>query len=82
MNLKQLSKKQVSDSIRIEDAKDSVREQLRQALSILNGIRNSDYIPFTSPYPSSTEAKIKKSINNAITSLFDAIDAHDACYNR
>ena len=78
MNLKQLSKKQVSDSVRVEDAKRNTNDELRKALSILVGITKSGYIPFASPAPSSTEMKIKKSINNAIESLFDAIELDES----
>lgn len=82
MNFKKLMGNTVADNHKVKDAKDSTGDKMREALSILNTIKNSGYIPFSSPSPSSTEMIVKKSINNAIASLYDALEAHNDLYVR
>lgn len=58
----------------------NVSENLYNALSLLVDIKDSGYIPFSSPSPSSTEEKIKSAINNAIDAISYAWNLHSETY--
>lgn len=46
---------------------------IRSAMMILENIKNSSFIPFCSPSPSSTESVLVNDVNCAIESLRDAL---------
>lgn len=66
----------------LKNNKIDVSENLYNALSLLVEIKDSGYIPFSSPSPSSTEENIKSAINNAIDSVSYAWKLHTETYGR
>lgn len=58
----------------------NIHQKLSLAKGILEDIKNSGYIPFASPAPSSTESQIKKNICEAVTHIENAIYLHESCF--
>ena len=59
-----------------------VEEILSGCLKDLRAVTESGYWPFDSPAPSSTEVKIKESINRAIANLETAQVYHEQMFGR
>ncbi|MBR6517654.1 MAG: hypothetical protein IKT40_12555 [Bacilli bacterium] len=70
------------DKVLVKENNQSHEQPLQDALRILRELTHSDYIPFNSPSPSSTEMVIKKNVMQAIDLISRAIIADRQLYNR
>lgn len=57
-----------------------IAEKIKTCIALLNEIKGSGYIPFTSPAPSSTEARIKNNITSALSHLESALNDHQKVF--
>lgn len=72
-DLHKIVKEAIAKQLREEEEMSSTLQDLNQAYEILKGVRESGFIPFASPSPSSTEEKVKNSIMNALNDISYAI---------
>lgn len=64
----------------VTDVTDDPASILKGAVSALEGLRSSGYIPFASPCPSSTEAQLRKDVESALFYLGNAITLDASLY--
>ena len=63
-----------------EQSRQDIKDTLSGAIDSLTKLKNSGYIPFTSPHPSSSELLIRHCIENALTELGTALALHKTIY--
>ena len=59
----------------------TVTEKLQMCIDTLEEIRKSDYWPFRSPAPSSTECRIKDGFRGALANLEEALYWHKKMFD-